>query len=66
MLREIIEDMFNIKLPKRSALWGIIYNTVCTDLEFHKDDDTYFAASIIADDVEREVKKYIEKYYVEK
>ena len=66
MLREIIEDIFNIKLPKRSALWGIIYNTVLIKLLCLKGDDEYFQASIIADDVEREVKKYIEKYYVEK
>lgn len=66
MLREIIEDAFGIKLPRRSALWGIIYNTVLLKLLLLKGDDEYFQASMIANDLEKKIQKYIEENYVEK
>ena len=59
-------DWSRVRSSGKPNLQNIIYNTVLTNLICLKGNDEYFQASIIADDVEREVKKYIEKYYVEK
>ena len=59
-------DWSRVRSSGKPNLQNIIYSTVLTRLTCLKGCDEYFQASIIADDVEREVKKYIEKYYVEK
>ena len=59
-------DWSRVRSSGKPNLQNIIYNTVLTSLTCLKDYDEYFQPSSIADDVEREVKKYIEKSYVEK
>ena len=59
-------DWSRVRSSGKPNLQNIIYNTVLASFTCLKDYDEHFQASSIADDVEREVKKYIEKYYVEK
>ena len=62
MLIEIIEDVFGIKLPKRSALWRMIYNEVYNGVEFYgKGGDASYIASIVASGLELKIKKYIKE-----
>ena len=62
----MVIDWSIVRSSGEPNLQNIIYNAVFINLTCLKGNDEYFQASIIADDVEREVKKYIEKYYVEK